>query len=319
MFLGSTFLVPVTALCVWAFLAYWFGRSQFERVLRFDAGAAQARTVRPDSSRRRSLTDLFFRLPGTLWRDPLGGLVEKELRSLARTPRFRMVFVMAFTFGVIVWLPMAINKGSKEPGFMSHYFLLFVCLYALTLIGQVTYWNCFGFDRSAIVFYYAAPQPMRLVLIAKNLAVMTYLMVDILLLNIVVALLHLTGGWQQALETMVVVLTCSLYLLAMGNLASVNYPRAINPERVSHGGGGGKMQGLLILFYPLALLPVMLAYLARWTLDSQIAFDAVLVLAVVIGGVVYWLALSSAVDSADRKREKLIVELSKNDGPIVAE
>ncbi len=319
MFPGAAFLVPAVALCFWTFLAYWFGRSQFERILRFDAGAAQARTTRPESSRSRSITDLFFRLPGTLWRDPLGGLVEKELRSLARTPRFRMVFVMGFTFGVIVWLPMAINKGAARPGFMSHYFLVFVCLYALTLIGQVTYWNCFGFDRSAVVFYFAAPQPMRLVLISKNLAAMTYLLVDIVILNVVVGLLHLIDGWQQAVETLIVVVTCSLYLLALGNMASVNYPRAINPERVSHGGGGGKVQGMLILFYPLALLPVVLAYVARYAFNSQIAFDAVLVLAVVIGGIVYWLGLSSAVESADRKREKLIVELSKNDGPIVAE
>src|SRR5262249_47314849 len=108
-FTGAAFLTPFLALCVWTLFAYWFGRSQFERVLRFDAAAAQAPSIRPANSGRRPLTDYLFRLPGALWRDPLGGLVEKELRSLARTPRFRMVFVMGFTFGVVVWLPMAIN------------------------------------------------------------------------------------------------------------------------------------------------------------------------------------------------------------------
>jgi ABC-2 type transport system permease protein len=135
----------------------------------------------------------------------------------------------------------------------------------------------------------------------------------------VVGALHLIDGWQQAIETLFVVATCSLYLLAVGNMASVNYPRAINPERVSQGGGSGKVQGMLILFYPLALLPVVLAYLARYAFDSQLAFDAVMVLAAGIGGVVYWIGLSSAVDSAGRKREMMMQELSKNDGPIVAE
>ena len=318
-FVGSHLMAPFAALCFWTLLAYWFGRSQFERNLRFDAAAAQARSIKRETSRTRSLSDLFFRLPGTLFRDQLGGLVEKELRSLARTPRFRMVFVMGFTFGVIVWLPMAINRGHARGGFMSHYFLVFVCLYALTLIGQVTYWNCFGFDRSAVVFYFAAPQPMRLVLIAKNLAAMAYVLVDMLILVGVVAALHLIAGWQQAFETLMVVSVCSLYLLAVGNMASVNYPRAINPERVSQGGGSGKVQGMLMLLYPLALLPVVLAYLARYAFDSQLAFNLVLLFAAIVGSIVYWLGLTSACDAADRKRESLIVELSKNDGPILAE
>jgi hypothetical protein len=32
----------------------------------------------------------------------MGAIVEKELRSLARTPRYRMVFVMGFSFGLMV-------------------------------------------------------------------------------------------------------------------------------------------------------------------------------------------------------------------------
>ena len=57
--------------------------------------------------------DRLYRFPSLLWRDPLAAIVEKELRSLARTPRFRMVFVMGFTFGVMVWLPMILGRGSR--------------------------------------------------------------------------------------------------------------------------------------------------------------------------------------------------------------
>jgi hypothetical protein len=32
---------------------------------------------------------------------------------------------------------------------LSRHFLTLICVYALTLLGQVSYWNCFGFDRSA--------------------------------------------------------------------------------------------------------------------------------------------------------------------------
>ncbi len=64
-----------------------------------------------------------------------------------------MVFVMGFTFGVLVWLPMALGRGgARRSG--SEYFLVMVSLYALAMLGQVTYWNSFGFDRSAAMFYF---------------------------------------------------------------------------------------------------------------------------------------------------------------------
>ena len=97
-------------------------------------------------------------------RDPLAAIVEKELRSLARTPRFRMVFVMGFTFGLMVWLPPDRRAPRARPESAPNNYLVVVCVYSLTLLGQVTYWNCFGFDRSAAVLYFAAPQPFSSVL-----------------------------------------------------------------------------------------------------------------------------------------------------------
>jgi ABC-2 type transport system permease protein len=313
---------PLLTLLLWTLVALWFGRRQFERNLRFDVAAAQAQVLRPDASRRRRWSDAFYRLPGLLWRDPLAAIVEKELRSLARTPRFRMVFVMGFTFGVLVWLPMAIGRGGAvnphtgRPG--AQFFLVMVCLYALTMLGQVTYWNSFGFDRSAAMFYFAAPQPIARVLIGKNIAAAVFVFVEVCIIGAVVSIFKL-GGWQSAAETFVVIGVCSLYLFGLGNMASVNYPRALNPERVSRGGGTAKAQGLLVLFYPLALIPVALAYVARWALKSEIAFLIILALAAAIGAAIYWIGLDSAVTAAQRKREELLGELSKGDGPMAAE
>ncbi len=33
---------------------------------------------------------------------------------LARSPRFRLVFLMGFSFGLLIWLPLAF--GNKNPG-----------------------------------------------------------------------------------------------------------------------------------------------------------------------------------------------------------
>ena len=187
------------------------------------------------------------------------------------------------------------------------------------MLGQVTYWNSFGFDRSAAMFYFTAPQPIARVLIGKNIAAAIFVYLDIAILGAVVSVFNLGGGWQRVAETFAVIGVCALYLFGLGNMASVNYPRALNPERVTRGSGSGKAQGVLMLFYPLALLPVVLAYVARWALKSEIAFLIVLALAAAIGGAVYWIGLDSAVIAAHRKREELLGELSKGDGPIAAE
>lgn len=312
-------VTPIVTLTLWLLAALWFGWSQFERNLRYDVTAAQAMVVKKDASRKHSMGDVFFTFPRLLWRDPLAAIVEKELRSLTRTPRFRMVFVMGFTFGILVWLPMVLGGNGIRSGGTSSYFLIFVCLYALTMLGQVTYWNCFGFDRSATMFYFAAPQAISQVLIGKNIAAMVFVYLDVTILSGVVGAFHLAEGWGQVAETLLVVGICAVYLLGLGNMASVNYARPLNPENVSRGGSAGRSQGLLLVFYPLALLPVFLAYLARWALKSELAFVAVLAIAAAIGAAVYWIGLDSAVTAARVKREQLMMALTQGDGPVATE
>jgi len=97
----------------------------------------------------------------------------------------------------------------------------------------------------------------------------------------------------------------------------VHYPRPVNPERVAQGSGSG-FQGLLFLLYPLALLPVLLAYLARYAFASQLAFALMLGLAAIMGGVLYRVAMASAVNRSFSHREQVLQELSKGDGPVVS-
>jgi ABC-2 type transport system permease protein len=312
-------LLALFSLCGWTILALWFGRLQFERNLRYDAVAAQATPQRPVGSRTLAWTERFYRWPSLLWRDPLAGMVEKELRSLARTPRFRMVFVMGFTFGLMVWFPMIATRHGNSTGQSSQYFLIAVCVYSLTLLGQVSYWNCFGFDRSAAEFYFAAPQPLSQVLLGKNIAAMFFIYVEVLILTGVTVALGFSGGWSLVVETLPVVGVCAVYMLALGNISSVQYPRALSPERVSQGGASGRFQGLIFLLYPLALFPVFLAYLARYAFASEIVFVFVMSIAAIMGGVLYWQAMQSAVRTAYKRREQILRELSKGDGPVTAE
>jgi ABC-2 type transport system permease protein len=310
--LGETEAVALLSLAAWTVLAAAFARAQFARNLRYDAAAAQA-TPATASPRRTGVMERFYRLPSLMFPDPLAAIVEKELRSLARTPRFRTVFIMGFTFGLAVWFP-SIASHSARPA----WFLTVVSVYALILLGQVSYWNCFGFDRSAAAFYFAAPQPISKVLAGKNIAALLYIYLEVLVLITVTAALRLSNGWQNAVETLVAMGVCALYLLAIGNLSSVNYPHGLAPDRAAAGGGRG-MQGLLFLVYPLALLPVAFAYLARYAFDSEWIFALVLAAAALLGGGVYHMAMHSATYTATRRREQILADLSRGEGPVVAE
>jgi len=104
----------------------------------------------------------------------------------------------------------------------------------------------------------------------------------------------------------------------MGNISSVQYPRGLNPERVSQGGASSRFQALVFLLYPLSLIPVFLAYLARLAFSSNIVFYAVLSFAAVVGGIVYWIGLDSAVATAIGRREQIIADLSTADGPVAS-
>jgi ABC-2 type transport system permease protein len=306
-------------LAAWTLVAGLFGRTQFERSLKLDTLAAQA-TPAGNPTRADSWVQRFYRLPSRLLADPLAALVEKELRSLVRTPRFRMVFIMGFAFGLMVWLPLALGmRAERGIGVVGQNFLTVVSVYALTLLGQVTYWNCFGFDRSAVQVYFVAPPSMRLTLVAKNIASLIFVYIEVLILGALTPALPLRVGFGKVFETFLVVGICSLYMLAFGNISSVEYPHALKPERVSRGGASSRFQALVFIFYPVALLPVFLAYLARYALESQVAFGAVLAFAAVLGCVVYWIALDSAAGTASRHRERILQELSSGEGPVAAD
>lgn len=67
------------------------------------------------------------------------------------------------------------------------------------------------------------------------------------------------------------------------------------------------------------MLPVFLAFLARYALDSQTAFYVTLALAAALGVAVYWMAMESAVAAAGKRRETILAELSGGAGPMVAD
>lgn len=226
---AAYFYLSSAVLLTWTIAAYLFGRWQFARSLHYDLQEAQARTV---SAKDRRFADRLYRLPAWVLPDPLAAIVEKELRSLARTPRFRMVFVMGFSFGLVVWLPMML-RGRVAHSAVSGSFLTIVSLYALFLLAQVTYGNAFGFDRSAAQLYYLAPVSISRAIAGKNVAAAIFIFLEVAAVAAACTLLRLGISPGQIAEAFVVTAIAALYLLSVGNMSSFNYPRPMSAQRVS--------------------------------------------------------------------------------------
>jgi ABC-2 type transport system permease protein len=312
--LGEFSWMSLAVMLAWTLAAFVFGRTQFERNLRFDAAEVSARGSA--SKRRVSRLEWWYQLPNALLRDPLAALIEKELRFLSRAPRFRLVFLMGFSFGLLIWAPMAFGRLSAERNFLSDNYLTIVSIYALLLLSDALFWNCFGFDRSAAQVYFLVPVKMSTVIAGKNLAASFLVLMEIVAIALVCALLRLPLTGLQILEAFAVTCVLTLFILAVGNLSSLYNPRGVNPVKAMKTAAQSRAQALLMLTFPATMLPVALAYLARYAFDSEWAFFGVLLFAALVGVLVYFFSMQSALRAAADRREQIIGALAAGDGPI---
>ncbi len=301
-------------LLTWSLAAALFGYWQFRTSLSFDAQAASASGI--PTSRRDGLIEKFFRLPSLIFRDPLAVLIEKEIRFLVRSPRFRLVFLMGFTFGLVLWLPITLGRNGLAKSPLGTHYLTVVSVYSLLLLSEVCFWNSFGFDRSAAQFYFLSPVSFQTVLMGKNLSAVFFILVEISAVTLVCAGLGMPLKPIRLAEAYSVAAVLTIFLLGAGNLLSIHQARAVNPATSFRTGAAGRVQAMLFVIYPVASIPAGLAYLARWAFDSEVAFFGVLAFDAAIAIIVYRLALHSAVEAAQRLRESMIAALSAGDGPI---
>lgn len=312
---GRDAAISLVYLFAWCVIGSAFGLWQFSRTLSFDPAEAGSNRTPLAAAGTRPI-ERFYGFPSALFADPLGALIEKELRSLARSPRFRLVFLMGFTFGLVVWLPVALGRQGETQSFLGNNYLTVVSVYSLLLLSEVCFWNSFGFDRSAAQIYFLAPIPFSKVLIGKNLGAILFILLEICAVTLVCALLGMPLNPLKLGEAFGVAAVVSLFLLCAGNLMSVRHARGVNPDSSFRSGAAGRLQAILLVVYPVAFLPAALAYLARYAFDSELAFFAVLAVDAAAGVLVYRIALDSAVESAAMFRENIVTALSSGDGPI---
>ena len=297
---------------LWSGAVYLLARWQFHKALTLEDSFSAS--TRRDNGQRR--LQLGFDFISRLLRDPFGAIVQKELQSLPRMPRFRVMFAMACFFGVIVFLPASMNAHRHGADFMSEHFLSVVNLYGLLLLSDILFLNVLGLDRSAVQLYFAAPVSLADVIRAKNLVAILFLGLQSLMALALAAVLRVPVTLSSIGETAGVTSVAAVFCLSIGNLCSVMMSRPIDPRQTLRKQAGGRVQ-LWFLFCSIGLaLVIGFAFLAQWALQREWVLGAVLALELGIGIVVYWIALESAVERALRCREQIIDALTKESAPV---
>jgi hypothetical protein len=299
-----------SALAGYLAAAYGFARWQFGRSMRLDEAPAEQAAA--EAGRTGGWSEAIYRLPGRWLADPVGALVEKELRSMARIPRVRFVYAMSCFFGIIIYLPAL--RSMDQGSFYLQNALPVMGLYGLLMLGQVSYWNSLGFDKSAAQGYYWWPVRFRDVLVAKNLAVLVALVPQILAIALVARAFRLPVSGAKLAEVLVVIPVTALYWFTFGNYFSVRTPRAMDADKMNQ--MSNKLQALSIWTAPVTLLPIGLAYWARAVFGSEWVFAGVMGIAAAMGAALYTIGLESVEQLAYRKREDVLAQLAQGGGPL---
>jgi ABC-2 type transport system permease protein len=315
---GDLSAAAIGGLTLWLVLGIWFGYSQFQRGLHFDESAAESANRAPSiRDGRTPLLERIAGLPLRIFPEPLATLVQKELLTLPRVPRFRMLFLMGAFFSLIVFLPFLTDVGGRpNQGFLRQNFLTFVVLYSMLLLTEPLFANVFAYDRKAAQAYYVLPVRFSTVLLAKNLTAGLFIVVEILLVCLATRVFGIKMGAQELMESLATVLVFAAFLLSIGNLTSVRYAKAVDATNPWRGRGSGKAGGWLMLVYVVVAPAAVLAHMARYAFDSELAFFAVLGAAFLIAVLTYIVTFDSAMEAADKGRERFLAALSEGEGVI---
>jgi len=314
--LGHFSGVNFAIVTIWTFLAYWIARRQFANGLVQDGafrGGFSSLSVA--GSEKKGVWFPILDSITNLFHDPAAAIIEKELRSLVRMPRFRVMFGMACVFSTFVFLPLRMGSDARGGGFFGHNYFVAVNLYGLLIMADALLLNIFGVDRGAAQLYFVTPVPFETVIKAKNLAACVFILVQNLLVAILTPLFtHVSP--MAIVSGVVASAVATIHLMWAGNLLSVIMPRPIDPSSTMRKQANAKVQ-LWVLLCTIGMAALVgMGYLARWAFDSDSAMLATLLVEFAIGYVVYRVALDSAVQRGINGREQIVDALSKTSSPV---
>ncbi len=311
--LGRIRVSDIAFLLFWTAISFGFARWMFAKSLLAEDGFQRAAV---ETFRHDAVRFTFSAVATRVFRDPLGALIQKELQSLARMPRFRVLFGMSCILGIVVFVPAALNGNDPTSHFMQNNLLPVVNVYGLLLLSDTLLLNAFGLDRGASQAYFVVPLSLRTVLKAKNLTAVVFVVLQSAVILAVAAIARAQITWRSVASGLLASAVVTIFLLTIGNWTSLSMPRPTDPKQTFRKQGGAKMQIWLLGCTTGLFLLVGFAFLARYALQSDWALLAVLSFEFLVGLVVYHLGLESAAERGARNREKIVQVLSRSGSPV---
>lgn len=160
------------------------------------------------------------------WSTPLV-VARKELRFYLRDPRQRLVWT-----GTVIFVGLAVAAivvGSEGLGqFRSREWLPVIAPAFVLMVGLPVALNQFGWERNAASYLFALPAEPRDVIIGKNLAATTGLLLETVFIGILFA--WFSSGWRWLGLVLPLAIGAIACLLAVGNLTSVLAPLRLPKE-----------------------------------------------------------------------------------------
>ena len=303
---GTAMPASLITMGIWTLVALVGARGLFFRSLHAEAESRPEKpkadaSTRVNADMRAIVADAL----GRFFPQPLSSLVVKEFLTFTRSPRCLTVFVMGFTFGIVVFLPMALGVG-ESPGFVSQNFLTVVTAYAILLMSETAFWNVFGLDRKAAQVFFFAPVTLQMVFVAKNIVAFFIICFQVFMISLVCAAIGVPVTLSGIAEAAIAAVVLTINMFAVGNQSSVRYPAGVNPDQSWNTASKAKFRIVLMLLFPIVSLPTSLAYLARYAFNSDAAFYAGMTIAAFIAIIFYLVSLDSAIEYARAKREEIV-------------
>lgn len=315
--LGDKPFLALGICCVWIAAAFLFARDEFSRMMACDPASFEG--INRGLSKKRSSTMLqakMFSLPSRIFRDPLAALIEKELLVLSRSPRFRLLFGMACVFSVVVFFPLAFGRAGST--FLHDNYLPSISAYGLLILGDSLLWNMFGFDRRATQLYFVAPVQLASVVRAKNIVAIAAIALMTVLILAAGFLFRTRSSLENLAASALLMLVLTVFFLTFGNLTSVLMPRPVDPGQATKTQGNAKASALVLLCALILIVPVGLAFVARWAFDAEWPFFVVLACDLMGGLALYYVVTETALERARDQKERILELLSRDSGPIAS-
>lgn len=242
---------------------------------------------------------------------PVAAVFEKELRTLSRSGPMLLTLVMPvlalFLLRIGRW-----HSGGARTAMLgaADYGFPVGCVYALLMLTNLVY-NTFGADGNGVQFFLVSPIRFREIALGKNLAHVSCLLGEVILIALVVNVVYGAPAPAMVSATIAGLLFAAPMTFAAGNLLSI-----YSPKKVDYGTFGRQRAsqitvlasfGIQIVIFGIGALTVFIAY----TFGNLWLATPVFLALAVITSAAYFITLGRLDKVALDRREALVAELGK--------